>query len=534
MLRSLSTAACYSYCIARGLCQVGISSVHRKAILKTAAMAAASAAAAPSYSSSSSSTRTADPNDLAMRVFSEKFQRGVPVHMEPSILETTPSAVPSGSISRAALFGTLAVRLASDYYFGKREPESKTTLTPAGYDALVDAMCHMRGAALKLAQMLSLQDEELVPPIILNAFAKVRDSSTYMPKAQLQATLSREFGFDSNWQAKFGVDVFRDVPFAAASIGQVHYLTQRGKPLAMKVQFPGVRTSIASDVQNLRRLGAMQLLPSGLFVGRILDNMQKELTLECDYVNEALMHETYRRNILNDSVMSDYLSPIHLNVPRVIQELSTKNVLTAEFCDGQAVDKLAATLPQHTRDAIGRALIFLVMRELFSWRFMQTDPNYSNFLFDKNTDTLHLVDFGAARRYDADFVRTYHNIVKAGVEGDADTIIRESIHLKLLTGEENQAMLEAHCSSVMVIAKPFRTYGTFDFGRDSITAMLVPHVKVMIKNRICPPPMEVYSLHRRLSGAFLMCSRLGARVNVGHMWQNHFNTYIETPTDDAL
>ena len=135
---------------------------------------------------------------------------------------------------------------------------------------------------------------------------------------------------------------------------------------------------------------------------------------------------------------------------------------------------------------------------------------------------MQLVDFGAARTFPDAFVDAYFRVVSAGVKGDSAGVIEHSVTLRMLTGMENAAMLGAHCASVFVIAKPFRTVGVYDFGRESISGLLIPHVKVMIQNRICPPPVEVYSLHRRLSGAFLLCSKLGSRVNVNHMWENHF------------
>eukprot|EP00759_Apiculatamorpha_spiralis_P008539 PhF_6_TR15489/c0_g1_i1/m.24097/K08869/ADCK, ABC1; aarF domain-containing kinase len=438
--------------------------------------------------------------------------------VEPKGLSSLQASLPGGSVARAALFSMLAVRLAANY---ATRPKGTSGLTVEGHNALVDALCHMRGAALKLAQMLSLQDDELVPQHVLDVFAKVRDSAVCMPTEQLHKSLHTQLG--AEWEKQNNVTTFREIPFAAASIGQVHYLIQgNNTPLAMKVQFPGVATSVHSDVANLKRLSLLHLLPKGLFVDRILNSMEAELSLECDYSNEAAVQTKYRGLLQGDLALRSYLAPMKVSVPEVIPELSTKSVLTSTFCQGVAVDKIGHTLPQRVRDDIGKTILFVTLKELFHWRFMQTDPNYSNFLYDKDNHEMHLVDFGAARPYHDNFVSTYHNIVSAGVSGNAEEIIRNSVAIQMLTGEENRAMMNAHCESVKVIAKPFSSVGSFDFGEVSISSMLIPHVKIMIQNRICPPPLEVYSLHRRLSGAYLLCTRLGSRVNVQEMWSQHF------------
>ena len=447
----------------------------------------------------------------------------------PDGLSSTAASVPTSSWARGGLFGVLAVRLAADYLRRPLERGSnglnQQRFTPSAHKHIVETLCHMRGATLKLAQMFSIQEDSVIPSAALEVFTRVRDAAVYMPQTQMESLLNKELG--KAWKERCDVDEFHSVPFAAASIGQVHYCVARGKRFAVKVQFPGVRESIRNDTANIRRLSFLKLLPPGLFVGSLLDSLEKELESECNYTSEALMQNTYRSYMQRDPDLSLYIAPLRLIVPEINSDMSTSKVLTSSFCDGKAIDKMIPLLSQDEKDLIGRTIIFLTMKELFHWKFMQTDPNFANFLFNRERRELQLIDFGATRSYREDFVSRYHQIVSAGSRGSKEEIIHHSIALGLLTGEESKQMMDAHCTSVMILARPYRCEGVFDFAAERVSQLLTPHVKIMLAHRLRPPPLEVYSLHRRLSGAFLLCARLNARVNVHHMWEHHFSNYKE-------
>ena len=147
-----------------------------------------------------------------------------------------------------------------------------------------------------------------------------------------------------------------------------------------------------------------------------------------DYVQEAESQRKYRNFILNDKILRK-----HIYIPQVFTELSTSRVLTSEFVPGKPIDQ-AVELPQEVRNAIARTLLVKTIRELFEWRFIQSDPNFANFLYDDNTRTIHMVDFGAARRYDKPFVDGYMKLVWAAANKDRDTILQVSKDLNFLTG----------------------------------------------------------------------------------------------------
>jgi hypothetical protein len=123
--------------------------------------------------------------------------------------------------------------------------------TEENAERLSMALCKMRGAALKVGQALSMQEDHLIPENLRKAFDKAKQSANIMPKSQLNAALVKELGPD--WMSNF--ETFDQRPIAAASIGQVHRATlKNGREVILKIQYPGVSTSIDSDLDNLRRL----------------------------------------------------------------------------------------------------------------------------------------------------------------------------------------------------------------------------------------------------------------------------------------
>lgn len=384
-------------------------------------------------------------------------------------------------------------------------------LSPANMERLVSKLSKMRGAALKLGQMMSFQDSKMLPAPIQEVLQRVQDRADYMPSWQRDRVLVTNLG--SEWRDLF--EDFEEKPIAAASIGQVHRATlkKNGAKVAVKIQFPGVAESINSDLDNLGiLLAATKLLPKGLYLNKTIDNARTELGWECDYEREAKCAERYRSLLATEEDV--------FSVPKIYPEACGKQVLTMEFMDGLGVTRIKS-FTQEQRDWIGTQILRLCLREITEFRFMQTDPNWTNFLYNAEQDRLVLLDFGASREYPDEFITQYVQLLEAASRTDREGVRVLSEQLGYLTGHESKTMLDAHTASVLTLAEPFLESApeVYDFRDQTITERVKAQIPVMIKERLAPPPEETYSLHRKLSGAFLLCARLGSRVRCREMFE---------------
>lgn len=429
--------------------------------------------------------------------------------------------VPSSRLGRLFHYGSLAASMgahvlkdtATHYAKTGKVPAMKSViLSPRNIELMAKKFSQMRGAALKVGQMISFQDNSVLPPDIQQILLRVQNNAHYMPADQLEKTISFELG--DNWRQRLFAS-FDDIPIAAASIGQVHTAVTRKEleQVVVKVQYPGVANSIDSDLDNiLTLLTTTKMLPPGMFLEKSVANARVELKWECDYIREASNIVRYKEMLQNEPSFV---------VPRVYHDLSDEHVLTMERMKGTEIVK--GNWSQSVKNKISNEIMRLTLMEIYKFRFMQTDPNWANFLYNEETDKIELLDFGACRDFDEAFTKPYVNCLRAAVKQDREMAKKYSIELGFLTGLESDAMTNAHVDSILVLGEPFResdSEGYYDFKNQTITDRVRTNISVMLNERLTPPPEETYSLHRKLSGAYLLCARMQAKIKSKQLFED--------------
>lgn len=425
--------------------------------------------------------------------------------------------VPSARLSRLVTFGQLAGGIAGGMLAegarrlaaGERPQLSDLLLTPGNAMRLTEQLSKLRGAAMKLGQMISLDAGDLLPAELTAIMARLRDSAHYMPPSQLNQVLMAEWGKD--WRKRFAR--FEATPIAAASIGQVHRAQLHdGRLIAIKVQYPGVAASIDADVDNVATLLRLSgLLPETLDIAPLLDEAKRQLREEADYIREAEQMRRY------GALLAD--NPAFI-VPTPIGEFSSARILAMDFIAGSPIERLEEA-DQITRDSAMAALLTLVLRELFEFGFMQTDPNFANYRWQADTGRIVVLDFGAARSVAGSTITAYRRLMLAGLAEDSAALkaaLLEVGFVSPVTVERHGAALDAMIAVLMAhLGKP----ELFDFADRSFVAQVRAQAEKIAADRAAwhVPPAETLFVQRKVSGTALLAVRLGARLPLRDMVQ---------------
>ncbi len=393
-------------------------------------------------------------------------------------------------------------------------------LSPAATRRLTDRLARMRGAVMKMGQLMSMDGTDVFTPEAAEIMATLRDRAEPMPMSQLTRVLSAELGKD--WNNAFRRFDFQ--PIAAASIGQVHRAeTKDGRRLAMKIQFPGVRESIDSDIDNLGFLARnFGMLPPGLDPRPMLDEARLQLHREADYVSEAASLSAYRRLIADDP---------HFFVPRVHDDLSTTRILAMDFAEGVPIDRLAAPgFHRDQRDRAATSLTRLTLRELFEFRLAQTDPNFGNFLYHAETGRIVLLDFGATSAIPADLSEAYRQLARAAVADDAEGLRDAALRLGYIGTDDPRDKVNALIELIRLSGEVLQPNGPYDFGGSDLFERVYTRGRDMFLDQRFTrfPDPSTMLLHRKFVGIFMLCRRLRARVDVLGMLEPYL-----APSSDA-
>lgn len=432
---------------------------------------------------------------------------------------TRNSGVPAGRLTRLARFGglgasiagsALANRIAST---GKEEqPELKDlVLTPSNVAKIADELAKLRGAAMKIGQLMSMDAGEFMPPELADLLARLRDGAEPMPPRQLKAVLSDAWG--RRWLA--GFERFDTKPLAAASIGQVHRaITKDGRDLAVKLQYPGIARSIDSDVDNVLTLVRLSgLMPAHVNIEPLVAEAKRQLHQEADYVREARYLGAFGEALADDN---------RFRLPKVHEDLTTRTTLAMDYLPGLPIES-AADMDQADRDRIMTSLFDLLFTELFSLRMIQTDPNFANYRLDKGDGRIILLDFGATRVLDQALSDNYRQLILAGLAGDQDAISRAARALGFFDDETAEHYRDKLLEIFNLALTPALQESGFDFAASDLSYRLRDAGLELRRDKKYAhvPPADIVFLNRKFGGLYLLASRLKARVDIRGLALRH-------------
>ncbi|WP_089996217.1 ABC1 kinase family protein [Cognatiyoonia koreensis] len=427
--------------------------------------------------------------------------------------ESRPLPVPASRIARLSRLGSLTAGVAGNMALGGmaelskgKRPELRNLLmTPRNIGRIVDELSKMRGAAMKIGQLLSMDAGEFLPPALAEVMARLRNDAHIMPPAQLKSVLNTNW--PAGWLSQF--KKFNVRPIAAASIGQVHQATLKdGREMAIKVQYPGVARSIDSDVANVGALLRISgMIPKGFDIAPYLKAAREQLHEETDYLREGAFLAEFGQLLAENNAFT---------VPEHYADWSTPAILAMQFVNGIPIEDLQSA-PQEQRNEVASNLITLLLEELFSFGVMQTDPNFANYGFDQKTGKIILLDFGATRRISCTIIDQYRALMTAGLDGDIDEVGRIAQQIGFFDDQCDPKHRSIIQNMIMTVFSAIRD--DFDFSDTSLANQLQREGMVLAEEGFVPPtlPVDVLYLQRKFAGTFLLCNRLDARVDLQSM-----------------
>lgn len=384
--------------------------------------------------------------------------------------------------------------------------------------ALAEELGQLKGSVMKVGQMLSMYGEHFLPPEVNSILKSLQYQSPPLQWSAIKKVLLAELG-----KEKLELLEIEHTPLASASLGQVHLATIKstGDRIALKIQYPGVAKAIESDLRTLRGVfGMAQLLPRIPQLDEIFDEVKEMLWQEVDYRKELGYTDYFRNAFREDS---------RIIVPKTYPHFSTSKVLATSYEQGLAVDsKEVAELSQERRNRLGEIALEVYYQELFKLGQVQTDPHLGNYKIriddQGSNDQFILLDFGALRIFDEHFLDHYRKMVKASVENDKTSLLKEAEILKFSAPEDEKKLQDIFAEFCFAMVEPFTLNTDYDFKESDLPKRLTKKVgEILTSFKLRQPPREVVFLDRKTGGVFVFLSVLRAKLNGRPLLDKYLN-----------
>lgn len=382
---------------------------------------------------------------------------------------------------------------------------------------LAESLSQLKGAAMKVGQLLSLDSSDILPKEVTDVLSQLQNKAEPTSFDSVKGVLDKQLT-----QEQLATLKIEETAHSAASIGQVHIAYRGDQKLALKVQYPGVRDSIHSDLVILRKVASAFISVSGkkMDLQPMFAEFETVLIQETDYQRELNLMTEYRNHIKTSNLDNLYI------VPKAIPELSTSSVLVMSFEDGVPLKEWIDSNPtQQQREHIAHLILDLYCREFFDWGLVQTDPNYGNFLV-RNNSQLVLLDFGAARNYEKSFVQDYCSVLVALDSRQDDAILETSIDFELIDKRESESTKEKYLVFMKKSLEPFsKELQPFHFAdKDYADKSLSIGRDFTSSLKYSAPPKHILLLHRKLGGIFNIIRKMDVALDLTPYWQKMLTT----------
>ncbi|MFC6053067.1 ABC transporter [Acinetobacter sp. Ac_877] len=353
---------------------------------------------------------------------------------------------------------------------------------------IADTLGEMKGAVMKVGQIAS-QYKDIFPPEVARAISKLQRQAPAMPFAEIKAQVEKELGKPINQIFKH----FEEIPFAAASIGQVHKATlPSGENVVVKVQYPGVDEACESDLKQvrlaLRLMGVLKI--DRKLQEQLFKEIQESLDNELNYQIEAQNLDVART--FHESLDSKII------IPRVFKDFSSRHILTLSLEQGESIET-ASTWSQETRNELGRRLFKAIGREIFYLKRFHCDPHPGNFAFREDGSVI-VYDYGGVKTLSTEVIDHFKQLINAARESNIPEMEQKLDDLHSLTelGKFPEVLYQEWLE---VLMRPLTTQ--YDFAENSAHHDGVELVKRSLKYwDVFKPSPDTLMVNRTVSGQY--------------------------------
>ncbi len=367
--------------------------------------------------------------------------------------------IPTTKVQRSAKFVKTGFQIGGNYikHYSKKlfNPTlDDTELNEDNATDIYNSLSELKGSALKIAQMLSM-DKNILPKSYVDRFSQSQYNAPPLSGPLIVRTFTKNFG--KSPEKIF--DSFNLKSSNAASIGQVHQATLDGKKLAIKIQYPGVGDSIASDLKLVKP-----------FAFRLLGMSEKELNVYINEVQERLLEETdYDLEVKRSIEFSEACKDLdNIVFPKYYPQLSGNRIITMDWIEGLHLREFLQTNPpQELRNKIGQALWDFYNYQQHELRAVHADPHPGNFLITPN-EKLGVIDFGCIKELPNDFYVPFFSLISTDVINDKELTLKAFRELDMISDRDSPAQVQFYYKSyremIELFAKPYSST-SFDFSK---------------------------------------------------------------------